>query len=457
MSLALVAVDAGAVVLLLTGLHAVGIFPGGSAEALPPTYTGLGAALLAAFAAAGLYRRQFVHPVIEMREMAVVTAIVGGVAALVAFLIAQTPEGAIFFGAVGGVGSMALPPIRGLARVLGARCSWWGLPAVIVGSRRQETAIRKTLNTWPEIGLQPVASLTGIPDLDNRVDDQGEVTEVKGWADYLAETVGGNVAVIAMPDLSHANEAVVVDRFSEAFRHVVVASDATDVPALWSTARSGPGLYGRTVQSHQALSVGRLLKRLVDVIGAGALLVACAPLILVIAVLVRWDSDGSVLYTQERMGMNGDPFTAYKFRTMHEDADSVLAEVLDQSPRRRDEYQQFHKLEDDPRITRVGSALRRFSLDELPQLMNVLRGDMSLVGPRPYMLSERSKMEDLDEIILKTRPGLTGLWQVSGRNNLSFSERIDLDIHYIQNWSPWLDVYIAVRTIPTVLTGEGAT
>jgi Undecaprenyl-phosphate galactose phosphotransferase WbaP len=187
------------------------------------------------------------------------------------------------------------------------------------------------------------------------------------------------------------------------------------------------------------------------------LLILCAPVFAAIAVLVRWGSEGPVLYTQQRMGTGGESFTALKFRTMYQDADRVLSDVLARSPQRREEYEQFHKLENDPRITSIGRILRRFSLDELPQLINVLRGDMSLVGPRPYMVAERSKMEGLDHIILQVRPGLTGLWQVSGRNDLSFAERIRLDVHYIQNWSPWLDVYIVVRTLPAVLTGEGAT
>jgi lipopolysaccharide/colanic/teichoic acid biosynthesis glycosyltransferase len=156
------------------------------------------------------------------------------------------------------------------------------------------------------------------------------------------------------------------------------------------------------------------------------------------------------------MGADGQIFTLLKFRSMYSDADERLEEVLASDPERREEYETYHKLEDDPRVTPVGDMLREYSLDELPQLINVVRGDMSLIGPRAYMPSELPKMKGLEKVILQTPPGVTGLWQVSGRNELSFDERVDLDVHYVQNWSMWLDLYLLVRTLPTVVTGEGA-
>jgi lipopolysaccharide/colanic/teichoic acid biosynthesis glycosyltransferase len=141
---------------------------------------------------------------------------------------------------------------------------------------------------------------------------------------------------------------------------------------------------------------------------------------------------------------------------MYEDADARLADILEADPVLRREYDRYHKLQDDPRVTRIGKLLRRYSLDELPQILNVLRGDMSLVGPRAYMPSELQKMSGLARTVLQSPPGMTGLWQVSGRNELSFSDRVSLDVHYIQNWSPWLDLYLLVRTGPVVLSGEGA-
>jgi lipopolysaccharide/colanic/teichoic acid biosynthesis glycosyltransferase len=175
-----------------------------------------------------------------------------------------------------------------------------------------------------------------------------------------------------------------------------------------------------------------------------------------IALMIRMDTPGPVFYRQYRMGRDGRCFPVLKFRTMRVDADRVLAEVLDARPALRREYEQYHKLADDPRVTTIGRVLRRYSLDELPQLWNVLRGDMSLVGPRAYMPSELPKMKGLAAAVLQTPPGITGLWQVSGRNHLSFAHRVDLDVHYIQNWTPWLDWYIFIRTFPVVFAGDGA-
>jgi lipopolysaccharide/colanic/teichoic acid biosynthesis glycosyltransferase len=181
-----------------------------------------------------------------------------------------------------------------------------------------------------------------------------------------------------------------------------------------------------------------------------------APLIAAIAALIKLDAPGPVFFRQERMGLGGRCFEVLKFRTMHTDAEAKLQAILDADPERRAQYEQYHKLDDDPRVTRIGAWLRRFSLDELPQLWNVLWGDMSLVGPRAYMPGELPKMNGLSRPVLQCPPGLTGLWQVSGRNNLDFSTRVDLDVHYMQNWTVWLDIYIALRTLPVVLTGEGA-
>jgi Undecaprenyl-phosphate galactose phosphotransferase WbaP len=198
------------------------------------------------------------------------------------------------------------------------------------------------------------------------------------------------------------------------------------------------------------------VKRAVDVVGALVGLLVLSPLLAGIALLIRLDAPGAVFYRQERMGREGRIVTILKFRTMYTDADQKLAEILDQDPTLRQEYEQYHKLQDDPRVTRIGQVLRRYSLDELPQILNVLRGDMSLVGPRAYMPSELEKMNGLARAVLQSPPGMTGLWQVSGRNRLSFVDRVNLDVHYIQNWSLWLDLYLLVRTGPVVFSGEGA-
>lgn len=193
-------------------------------------------------------------------------------------------------------------------------------------------------------------------------------------------------------------------------------------------------------------------KHAADRVLAGAALLALVPVLLGIALAIRWDSPGGVLYAQRRTGRTGAAFTMYKFRTMHADADRLVATL---APRNDCDGVLF-KLREDPRITRVGRVLRRYSLDELPQLINVLRGEMSLVGPRPALPAEVARYDVDPRRRLAVLPGLTGLWQVSGRSDLSWEESVRLDLHYVDNWSWALDLRILARTIGAVLSHRGA-
>jgi lipopolysaccharide/colanic/teichoic acid biosynthesis glycosyltransferase len=163
-----------------------------------------------------------------------------------------------------------------------------------------------------------------------------------------------------------------------------------------------------------------------------------------------------VFYKQKRLGQDGVRFTAFKFRTMYGDGEQRLKEVLDRDAALRSEYEEFHKLARDPRVTRIGRMLRRYSLDELPQIWSVFVGDMSLVGPRPYLEREIPEMNGHEAIILRVRPGLTGIWQVTDRNASSFEQRVLLDVEYVRSWSPWLDLYVLARTVPVVVGGTGS-
>lgn len=195
-----------------------------------------------------------------------------------------------------------------------------------------------------------------------------------------------------------------------------------------------------------------VIKRFMDLIGGLIAAIVAAPLMLLIAMLIRIDSPGPVIFRQKRIGRGGNTFVVFKFRTMR-----VGAEEEQQKLSSLNEADgPLFKIRNDPRHTRIGRWLRRISLDELPQLLNVLRGEMSLVGPRPPMVSEVEHYQDWHKQRLQVSPGLTGLWQVSGRSELSFDEQCMLDIYYIENWSPWLDLWIMLKTIPTVLLARGA-
>lgn len=195
------------------------------------------------------------------------------------------------------------------------------------------------------------------------------------------------------------------------------------------------------------------VKRLIDVIAAAVLLALLSPLLLLIALLVKLSSPGPVFYRWRVVGEKGRYFTGYKFRTMTDNADRLKQELLTQNEMSGPVF----KMEDDPRITRCGRFLRRFSLDELPQLWSVLKGDMSLVGPRPPLQEEYEHFNDWQKRKLAARPGITCLWQVSGRNRIrDFDDWVRLDLEYIKNWSLWLDVKILFRTAIAVVTGRGA-
>lgn len=178
---------------------------------------------------------------------------------------------------------------------------------------------------------------------------------------------------------------------------------------------------------------------------------------LLLSLVIKYTSNGKVLFKQKRVGKDGKIFSIYKYRTMYENGDKILVKYLLENPEEKEYYSKFHKYKNDPRITKVGSVLRKTSLDEIPQFYNVLRGDMNLIGPRPFMNSEIKKIGKYSKnIIFNVKPGITGLWQVSGRSDLSFNDRVLLDKWYIQNWSLWMDFVIFMKTIKVVLFKVGA-
>jgi len=195
----------------------------------------------------------------------------------------------------------------------------------------------------------------------------------------------------------------------------------------------------------------RVLKRSGDILFSLTVLTLGSPVFLALALLVKISSRGPVFYVQQRVGRDYRSFGCIKFRTMRRDADRILSRLLSESADLQEEFRNDFKLRNDPRITRLGRFLRRSSLDELPQFLNVLRGEMSLVGPRPIVRQELPRYGDRMEEVLAVRPGLTGLWQVSGRNNLSYDERVALDLRYARHRSLWMDLSIIARTIGVIL------
>jgi lipopolysaccharide/colanic/teichoic acid biosynthesis glycosyltransferase len=209
---------------------------------------------------------------------------------------------------------------------------------------------------------------------------------------------------------------------------------------------------GKTAHGGNGMTRGELPKRLLDLAVSAPLLIMIGPLLLALAAWVRLDSPGPGFYRRRVMARGGGQFDAFKLRTMRIDGDAILA----QHPERMAELQRDQKLRDDPRVTRVGLWLRRFSLDELPQLANVVRGEMSLVGPRMIIRSELSRYGDDAGELLSVKPGMTGLWQVSGRGDVQGDARARVELEYVRQRTFWLDVKLLVQTVPAVFGGRGA-
>lgn len=198
------------------------------------------------------------------------------------------------------------------------------------------------------------------------------------------------------------------------------------------------------------------LKRAIDITASATALLLLSPVFLATSLAIRKDSDGPAMFTQKRIGKNGKLFEIYKFRTMVPDADKKLYELLEQDEEAREEYKINKKLKNDPRITKVGNFLRKTSIDELPQLINVLKGDMSLVGPRPYLPREIDDMGNYYDSIVESKPGITGLWQVSGRSNTTFEERLEYDLKYNEEKGFMYDMGLLTKTVGVVLKKDGA-
>ncbi len=224
------------------------------------------------------------------------------------------------------------------------------------------------------------------------------------------------------------------------------------------------GVQVQDVGSVPMVSVNRVrlagpnivMKFVLDYLGAIAGLVLLSPVFLTIAVIMKFTDPGPISYRRRVVGVGGKEFDAFKFRTMVVNSQEVLDDLLARDPEARAEWEQFYKLKNDPRITRMGSFLRKTSIDELPQLINVLRGEMSLVGPRMITLEEVERYGKWGLNLHTVKPGITGLWQVTGRSEITYEERVRLDMRYIRNYSIWLDIQILVQTVPAVLMSKGA-
>ena len=343
---------------------------------------------------------------------------------------------------------------RRLLRTVGA----WGVPVVILGAAKTGQMLTRVLQREPELGFVPV----GIYD-----DDPGT------WGHDVAGVAGVPVlgplsnakkmsrvcttAFIAMPGMDAKKAAHLSHRLP--FARVISIPDLVGLSSLWVSSRDLGGVVGLEVKKNLFPRRNWLLKRTLDYLLGVPMFIASLPLLAVFGLWIKLVSPGGpVLFRQPRVGFGGKTFSIWKLRTMYPDADERLASHLESNPESFEQWRRYCKLKDDPRVLPgVGRLLRRTSLDELPQLWNVLSGEMSLVGPRPFPHYHLESFSPQFRTIRRSvLPGLTGLWQVSGRSESDFSVQEVMDTYYIRNWSTWLDIYLLARTIGAVLIGRGA-
>lgn len=348
------------------------------------------------------------------------------------------------------------PFVRHLTMLGMKRIGLWGKPVVVLSYKDTGAGFVNLLEQEWGLGYNPAALF------DSNLLPAGESFEEAPYQQTLADAVDlarkweMDTIIFAMPHTRREQLAGMVSRASESFRHVLVVPNLGGITTSAVTARDLAGVFAVEIKYNLlnpwALRVKRVLDLGATVVGGTLIL----PLILLLALLVWLESRGPVFYRDQRMGRDGNMFSCVKFRTMVPEAEAQLEEMLKEDDELRMEYHKYHKLRDDPRVTRVGRFLRKTSLDELPQLWNVLRGEMSLVGPRPYLPRESDEIGMTQREILRVPPAITGPWQVAGRNHSSFDERVEMDSYYVRNWSVWLDIIILARTAKIVLRGHGA-
>jgi Undecaprenyl-phosphate galactose phosphotransferase WbaP len=356
--------------------------------------------------------------------------------------------------AVGAVVSILMASFfRAVCRIAFGKSSWWGTRLIVVGTSGLSAKAFGELKREPQWGLRPVGF---VDDASAAADELPDCLGAVARLDELADELGVDWGLLAVHSFDAEEMAELLARSSGRIKHWIIMPPLEQFPGMWLETCEAARRPALSVTNRLRHGWSLPLKRAFDLSVAVTLGLTVLPLVGLIVALVRLSSPGPIFYGQERIGRYGRRFKAWKFRTMLPDADAVLARYLDEHPELAAEWKANHKLRSDPRVTWIGRWLRSTSLDELPQVWNVIVGEMSLVGPRPIVAAEIDKYAENYEQYVQVLPGITGLWQVSGRNNTTYPERVALDVYYVQNWSLWLDVYILACTAKVVLLCEGA-
>ena len=361
-----------------------------------------------------------------------------------------------------------LPPAWGLSlamvlfsrwgvRILSIRLGVWGEPVVVISNRKKMDPLVRYFLERRRLGLVPVL---GVSDsMKDQSSSPVNILDLDAFLHLPDEYFTQNdihTALVGTRILSDLSELGRNQDLLRKFKRLIFISDMDWLEGASISLHDFEGMLGLEAEQNLLTPLDQVIKRAMDILFSILIGLVTLPIYILIGLAISLDSPGPVFYSQERLGKGGHKIKIYKFRTMVKNADGILDDFLQNHPDLCLEWEQTQKLRNDPRITRVGGWLRKFSLDELPQLYNVLRGEMSLVGPRPILESEAWHYQDKYEVYSTVNPGLTGFWQVSGRNHTSYDQRVMYDVYYVRNWSVWLDFYILIRTIWVVLSRDGA-
>jgi Undecaprenyl-phosphate galactose phosphotransferase WbaP len=350
--------------------------------------------------------------------------------------------------------SLVLVPFARLQvkRILLARGSW-GVPTVIYGDAAAVSRVIEALRDESGLGYQPFGVFS------DHLAEAGvkTIADIPVLGHKSQSTRQAPAAIFVLPSLPRHRVTDMLEDAMNTYGKVLIIPDLLDTPSLWVVPRDLVGTLGLEISSNLLDPMARTAKRATDLALVLLALPIWIPLCYLLALLIRLGDGENPLFLQERIGRDGRPFHTWKLRTMHPNAEALLARKLAENAELRKEWETTFKLRNDPRITPIGRLLRRTSLDELPQLINVLKGEMSLVGPRPLPRYHHDELpERVRRLRDRVRPGITGLWQVSGRSESGNVGIAKWDTYYVRNWSSWLDIVILVRTVRAVTSGQGA-
>jgi Undecaprenyl-phosphate galactose phosphotransferase WbaP len=353
---------------------------------------------------------------------------------------------------------ISLPLVRMSAKRILRKMGFLKRRVLILGAGKTGQRIAGVLRRDLNYGVEIIGFLDDdLSKAGNKIDGIKVHKGVDRASSYLRRSLITDV-VVAMPGAGKDRIQGIINSLQHQVQRLFYIPDLFGVAVLGTTLHHffTEQAFALEMKNNLARPMNIIIKRTFDFLVSVLILPVFLPIILVLSVLVRLDSKGPIIFRQERIGKHGKPFLCYKFRTMFEDSEQRLYKLLELNPETRREWNEFWKLKDDPRVTKIGRFLRSTSLDELPQIFNVLKGEMSLVGPRPYLSREKDALEGYSHIILSVPPGITGLWQTSGRSNKTCRERMALDLWYVRNWNLWLDIIILLKSLNVVLRREGA-